>query len=413
MRRVAEINTAAVQLLEQAKIILDTREKTLKPAAENFNMFSILNMEANEVDTHSRMLFELLSPSGSHGKGNRFLREFFELVLHKSFREDAIVYREYKIDEADNYGRIDLLVDGEGFCYPIEVKIYAGDQHQQIKRYAQFAAKAQDSQVYYLTLDGHEPSEKSTDGADNFACLSFREHIRPWLVRCGEIAWQTPAVAETIQQYIHLVDKLTQSNEGDPFMEIIQRTVGMSQANYEAAVAIERILEPLRAEMMRQVFREIEAHIGTRLQKYNSSYEADAEQFYSPNRKRAWPGLTYLVKRCGDLNIAFRVEVDWNLFCGFVFFDDNYAQVPGRSKELIDAFGSDEWKELISTYTFKGWWLWWDYLSEKPINFKALDGVYPELYDAKRHGEIMAEVFSKIDQLLDNSLETGWCGGTF
>lgn len=67
--RVAEINTAAVQLLEQAKIILDTREKVLKPAAENFNMFSILNMETNEVDTHSKMLFELLSPSGSHGKG--------------------------------------------------------------------------------------------------------------------------------------------------------------------------------------------------------------------------------------------------------------------------------------------------------------------------------------------------------
>lgn len=409
----AEINTAAVQLLEQAKIILDTREKALKPATENFNMFSILNMEANEVDTHSRMLFELLSPGGSHGRGSRFLREFFELVLHKPFREDAIVYREYKIDEADNYGRIDLLVDGEGFCYPIEVKIYAGDQHQQIKRYAQFATKAQDSQVYYLTLDGHEPSEKSTDGTDNFACLSFREHIRPWLVRCGEIAWQTPAVAETIQQYIHLIDKLTQSSEGDLFMEIIQRTVGMSQANYEAAVAIERILEPLRAEMMRQVFREIEAHIGTLLQRYISSYEADAEQFYSPNRKRAWPSLTYLVKRCGDLNIAFRVEVDGELFCGFIFFDDNYAQVPGRAKELIDAFESDEWKELISTYTFNDWWLWWDYLPEEPINFKALDGVYPELYDAKRHGEIMAEVFARIDQLLNNSLETGWCGGTF
>lgn len=122
----AEINTAAVQLLEQAKIILETREKVLKPATENFNMFSILNMEANEVDTHSRMLFELLSPGGSHERGNRFLREFFELVLHKPFQEDAIVYREYKIDEADNYGRIDLLVEGEGFCYPIEVKNLCG-----------------------------------------------------------------------------------------------------------------------------------------------------------------------------------------------------------------------------------------------------------------------------------------------
>ena len=376
-------------------------------------MFSILNMETNEVDTHSRMLFELLSPTGSHGAGNRFLREFFELVLHKPFREDAAVYREYQIDEADNYGRIDLLVDGDNFCYPIEVKIHAGDQHQQIKRYAQFAAKARDHQVYYLTLDGHEPSEDSADGANNFICLSFREHIRPWLIRCGEIAWQTLAVAETIQQYIHLVDKLTRGSEEDPFMEIIQKMAGMSQENYEAAAAIEQSLESVRTEMMRRVFREIEEHIGSRLQKYSSSYEADAAQFYSSNRKKVWPSLTYTVKRCADLTIAFRIEVDWNLFCGFVFFDDNCAQVPERAKDLIDAFESEEWKELISTYTFKSWWLWWDYLPEDPINFKELNGIYPKLYDAKRHEEIMAEVFSRIDQLLDNSLETGWCGGTF
>ena len=161
--------------------------------------------------------------------------------------------------------------------------------------------------------------EYKIDEADNFACLSFRENIRPWLVRCGEIAWQTPAVAETIQQYIHLIDKLTQSNEGDPFMEIIQRTVGMSQANYEAAVVIERSLEPLRAEMMRQIFREIETHLGNRHQKYNSSYEADAEQFYSSNRKKVWPSLTYLVKQCGDLNIAFRVEADGSFVAALYF----------------------------------------------------------------------------------------------
>lgn len=407
------VDAAAVRLLGQAKIVLDAREKVLMPSGENFNVFSVLNMEANEVDTHSRMLFELLSPDGSHGMGNRFLREFFELVLCKPFREDATVQREYRIDESDNYGRIDLLVEGKDFCYPIEVKIYAGDQHRQVKRYAQFASKAQDSRVYYLTLDGHEPSGDSADGAENFTCLSFKEHILPWLGRCGEIAWKVPAVAGTIRQYIHLVEKLTQSGEEDAFMEIIQKTVGMSRENYEAAAAIERSLEPLRTEMMRRVFREIEEHIGNRLQKAHSTYETDAEQYYRQGRKKIWPNLTYVVKRCSDLTIAFRVEVEWNLYCGFIFFDDNYEQVPGRSRELIDAFDSEAWKELISTYTFKDWWLWWDYLPEDSVNFKECNGIYPELYDEVRHKEIMEEIFSRLDRLLDNSLETGWCGGTF
>lgn len=411
----AELDTAAIRLLEQSKIILDAREKTLAPLGASFNVFSILRMEANEVDTHSRMLFELLSSEGSHGMGERFLREFFALVLDKPFQDGAAVYREYKINEAGNYGRIDLLVEGDNFRYPVEVKIYAGDQYRQIERYHSFAAKAKEHHVYYLTLDGHEPSQESLGSIceADYSCLSFATDIRPWLVRCGEIAWQIPAIAGTIQQYIHLIDMLTQSVKGDVFMDIIQKTVGLSRENYEAAAAIEQSLEPLRVEMMRRVFREIEEHIGSRLQKHSSSYETDAVQFYSSNRKKVWPSLTYLVKQCGKLTIAFRVEADWNLFCGFIFFDENYAQVPGQAKELIDAFDSEDWKELITTYTFKDWWLWWDYLPEDPINFKELNGIYPELYDAKRHEEIMAEVFCRIDQLLDNSLETGWCGGTF
>lgn len=62
-------------------------------------------METDEVGTHSRMLFELLSPNGSHGMGSLFLREFFALVLKKPFREDAAVFRERDISGAGNYGR--------------------------------------------------------------------------------------------------------------------------------------------------------------------------------------------------------------------------------------------------------------------------------------------------------------------
>lgn len=122
----AELDTVAIRLLEQSKIILDAREKTLAPLGASFNVFSILNMEANEVDTHSRILFELLSPDGSHGMGDRFLQEFFALVLRKTFQAGTAVHREYKIDGTDYYGRIDLLVEGPDFRYPIELKIYSG-----------------------------------------------------------------------------------------------------------------------------------------------------------------------------------------------------------------------------------------------------------------------------------------------
>lgn len=177
--------TAFSQLLDQVTAILELRKKMPPVPGENFNIFSVMHMETKEVDTHCRLLYELLSPGGSHGMGDCFLESFFKLVLQKPYPGSAAVsvYREYVIKpEDDNYGRIDLMFQGKGFCYPIEVKVYAGDQWEQVKRYAHVSS---DAQVYYLTLDGHPPSEDSLGGIEvsDVVCLSFADDIRGWLKR--------------------------------------------------------------------------------------------------------------------------------------------------------------------------------------------------------------------------------------
>ena len=48
-----------------------------------FNIFSILNVDRDEVHTHSAMLSELLNPKGSHGQGDAFLKLFLKDVVHK------------------------------------------------------------------------------------------------------------------------------------------------------------------------------------------------------------------------------------------------------------------------------------------------------------------------------------------
>ena len=145
---------SSIQLLDYAAAILKLKKECPPTPGENFNIFSILNLETDEVNTHCRLLYELLSPNGCHGMGDRFLRAFFEIVLHKPYCESVSVYRECTIEKQtdDDYGRIDLLIRGNDICYPIEVKIYAGDQWGQIDRYSRFASKAKEHQVYYLTF---------------------------------------------------------------------------------------------------------------------------------------------------------------------------------------------------------------------------------------------------------------------
>lgn len=405
-------------LLQQVANVLDMRNKVSKVSGDDFNIFSVLDMETDEVKTHTRLIYELLRPDGQHGMGKAFIEEFFRLVLRKPIPEYVSVKREYVINARgnDEYGRIDLLLEGRDFCFPIEVKIYAGDQNRQIERYTTFAKKAKRNQVYYLSLDGHEPTKDSLGNTNKTSveCLSFSSDIRDWLERCGEIAWQTPAVVEIIRQYIRLIDKLTGNVEEDEYMKMIKNIIGGSKENFQSAVAVEQALKPLRIDIMQRVFSEIESHIGNRLNLYqpHRNYINLSKRYYE-RKSNVWPGLGYLITTCGDYNIALRFEVEDNFYYGVVFFKNEWDQVPKESPKIIDAFQNDIWKKLIEERgdKSKSWWLWWKYLpsNSKLIDFRKENEYYLDLYDPAKHNEIMQEIFMEIDTQLESIKNKGVC----
>lgn len=143
------------------------------------------------------------------------------------------------------------------------VKINAGDWALQVKHYASFTIEqANNSRIFYLTLDGHDPSEESTggDGHLDISWVSFAREIRKWLERCGEIAWEAPTVSGVIRQYISLIDKLT-GNLGDEYMDIVRGMVGSSRASFESAPAVSDAVTGAKADLIRNVFSGIERHI--------------------------------------------------------------------------------------------------------------------------------------------------------
>ena len=62
-------------------------EFTYVPSAQ-FDVFSILGFEADEVRTHSAVLAALLNPQGSHRQGDAFLKLFLGLDAFKSSESD-------------------------------------------------------------------------------------------------------------------------------------------------------------------------------------------------------------------------------------------------------------------------------------------------------------------------------------
>ena len=222
-----------INILNQVRIVSrKIKEQRIEKfeRGENYNIFNDLGFMSDEVHLHSMFLANLLNPKGSHGQRGKFLEVFLKM-LQKSF--PAISADSLELDTAiasvevekfigrqtdSEGGRIDIYLTDGKHSIIIENKIYAGDQYHQMLRYWNYglSQKGNDTEksfvLIYLTLDGCSPSKESL-GEDlkenDIVCLSYKSDIRGWLDRCVELASRTPLVRETINQYISIIDILT------------------------------------------------------------------------------------------------------------------------------------------------------------------------------------------------------------
>lgn len=182
------------------------------PKGELFNLLTIINRGHLEVMTHSPILAELLSPSGSHEHGDVFLCLFLEQMELAGFEpEGSRVVREQSYGYL---GRIDLvLTDSSGKNIFIENKIYAGLQERQLERYQEVDPAAV---ILYLTLEGSLPDKATLATVPNLRPISYRGDIVAWLHRCEKAAVGSHLVRESIVQYRNLVLLLTNQNLSHP-----------------------------------------------------------------------------------------------------------------------------------------------------------------------------------------------------
>lgn len=218
-------NPRIENLLKQVQSKITYSKKLSELNGENFNIFSLLQIETSENNTHSRFLAELLNPKGSHRLKNIMLSAFLELIVKPLCDVDNLVTKNLNIQSAkiiveknigkiDNDsktgGRIDIVVTDGKYSILIENKIYAVDQKYQIERYCNYYKT--ESLVLYLSLFGNEPNQSSRgklESGKDFYCISYQDDITRWLEQCYKEAADKPILRETIKQYLILIKKLT------------------------------------------------------------------------------------------------------------------------------------------------------------------------------------------------------------
>jgi len=235
------------KLLTDVADIRKNFEAKWQETGEKYNLFNVAGIAHKEV-IMCRVLADLLDPHGKHCQGSRYLRLFWETISLKLKSplelsiENTKVTAEYVIDENR---RIDITFEDGRIFVPIEVKIWAGDQPKQVADYFAFAKTKNKNvhvPVFYLTVDGHEPSEfsKAGVGKDDYIQLSFKDNILTWLDACvrGNTPETTVPVRENLRQLIAAIKSLCGKSEDAEMEDAIFKLIIKDDDTVRAALAI-------------------------------------------------------------------------------------------------------------------------------------------------------------------------------
>lgn len=262
------------KLLSQVRVYVNEDKQRRAEAfrrGECYNVFNVLGVDNMEL-SHSAFLAALLDPDGSHGMQDAFLKAFIDTIAHGGTKPEldtahAKVYTEYNIGNITETtgGRIDILITDHsetgsgkdsGHAIIIENKIWAADQPNQLQRYDKYACGTYSSDGYlllYLTLDGKEPTDQSKGALTNYRCISYRSDIIGWLHKCAQLAFDKPRVRETINQYINLLQQLTNQNTMEQ-KQLIQLLT--NKENFDQACAIADTMPAVKQYMVETLLRE-------------------------------------------------------------------------------------------------------------------------------------------------------------
>lgn len=194
-----------------ASLVLDIARDTAKTLNESLAPeFCLAGLLMPDEVRLSRVIAELLNPSGSHGQGLRFLHAFLDEIetpgsavvpeMRKAWGSAGKILVSCEITTshiAASQRRMDILIEGNDYGLMIENKPWAMDQQEQLSDYAKHLYSRFPGKfvIVYLVNGGVDPSEQSIDGkawqtlkaSGNAISLDYASGFRHWLSQCEQV----------------------------------------------------------------------------------------------------------------------------------------------------------------------------------------------------------------------------------
>ena len=332
----------------EEKLLKEAYEKSkdyLYEDSSRYNLLSIIEKDRDEAHIHSKVIYSLLSQNW--GKIDK--ETFLTLFLKEIGIEDEIIYnekwevsreKEYQLDEKK--ARPDFVIESQHYIYIVEMKIDADDQPEQLKNYNKIAEgekkrkNKKEYKLFYLTLDGHNASKKSTGEEENleenqkveYTNISFKEEILNWLGKCLDLVKGKENKSACINQYIATVNEILGKEKVK-----IKDNILKSSEDIKTAITIYKKLNENLQKVLESFFEELNKKledIGSKVI-YNKNY---INNYYCAYRLDTdvedWPGIFIVLDEVKSKSLYFviKIEIASKLFGSFGFIEkkDNYEE---------------------------------------------------------------------------------------
>lgn len=233
--------------------ILNQSIKEREKHEDHFNLFDLMCKRYDEVYLHSRFLSVLLDPQGSHKMKDTFVRLFVE-ELDLPFKYNLSSLEVYPNEKSTKeHKEIDILLIDRKLksAVIIENKIRANDSNHdeegQIERYYRIITQdegipAESTSVIYLSINRNNPTEESiaTSGAfpelrEKILNIHYGDEILNWLKQCVKESYNRPILRESINQYISLIENMTNNDTIEEDRRALMSLVGKNSDNLRSA----------------------------------------------------------------------------------------------------------------------------------------------------------------------------------
>lgn len=383
---------------------------------DNFNMFTILRKESDEVYLHSRFLSALLDPNGPHRLGTIFLNSFLDRIGSDFDYEEKSLEVYPNNQNRSEYKEIDICFIDRAVekAVMIENKIYHQDTNHEDKgqlenyygRLIEEDKIPEDGiEVYYLTLDGHEPSEDSVKLSGKYPklqnkvkCISYSVEILEWLRTIVKECYNKPSLRESIIQYIKIVENMTNNNLSVDEIKELSNLIGDNEENLQSTKVLLDNFSHIKWYTIHDFWEELSAEFVNR--GFEIQYKVkneDIDNLVHGSQKTRKVDLEIKIK---DKNIPIWIKNEYDEWLFWGIYMDEENKIP---KSLISKI--NKLTSVHSGFESDEYWLCYKYfgdVEQEKICFSdfSCEGTF-KLISMKYRKEIIIKLVNRVEDFIN------------